>query len=113
MSCEFGGDTFAEILLKVWTNDEDYFAEARANRIEDRVVKNGFTRRTHRVDLLKATVAAAHTSGEDEKGGLHLERAFKAVSDVLLQSFDETQGVFDDVEFGVIDQRSQVESPLE
>ena len=64
-------DSLLEGLCEILADDEDHAAEARADGIEDRIVEHGFTMRAHRVHLFEATVAAAHSGGEDEESWFH------------------------------------------
>jgi len=63
-------DPVFEGLGEILPDDEDHPAETRADGIEDGVVENGFAIGAHRVHLLEAPVAGAHTGGGDGEGGL-------------------------------------------
>jgi hypothetical protein len=64
-------DLLLEVLLEIAADDEHDLAEAGAERVEDGVVHHGLAVRPHRVELLEATVTAAHAGSEDEKGRSH------------------------------------------
>ena len=64
-----GADLVAELGFEIAADDEDDFAEASADGIEDGVVEDDFTGGAHGVELFEAAVTAAHACGKDEEGG--------------------------------------------
>ena len=59
------------MLRKIAADDKDYFAEARADGVVNRVVEHGLAAWPHSVELLEPAVAAAHPCGEYQKSRLH------------------------------------------
>ena len=57
-------DLGSEFSLKVFTDDENDFAETSPHGIKDGVVDHGLTGRPHGIELFEAPVAGAHTGGE-------------------------------------------------
>ena len=55
----------AEILLKVFADDEDNLAESGLDGIVDRVVHYGLAVGAESVELLEPSVAAAHAGGQE------------------------------------------------
>lgn len=73
VDCDFfgeaGADSFFEGFGEVLADDEDDFTEPGANGVEDGVVEDGFAVGAHGVHLFEASVAGAHSGGEDEECG--------------------------------------------
>ena len=65
------GNTIAENLTSAHTTEANkhHPAEARAQRIEHRVIEHRFAGRPDGIDLLEPAVARAHARGEDEERG--------------------------------------------
>src|SRR5271168_1180916 len=60
-------DGMLERLLHVLTDNEHDFAEPGADSIVDRIVHDGFTTRTDRLNLLEAAKTAAHAGCQDKQ----------------------------------------------
>ena len=67
----FAADRVAERVLHVAADHEDHAVEAGAAGVEDRVIDHPFPAGADGVDLFQATIAAAHTGGEDHEGFVH------------------------------------------
>ena len=59
--------------FEVFADDKHELTEAGVDGVVDRVVHDGLSLGAERVELLEATVAAAHTGSEQEKSGFHDE----------------------------------------
>jgi hypothetical protein len=62
-----GADGFLERVFNVLADDKDELAKSGAKSIVDRIIDDGFTTRTDRINLLEAAIAVAHASGQNEQ----------------------------------------------
>ena len=72
MAVVLGYHLVAELLFKVMADDEYYLAEARTQRVIDRIIHYRLAGRPHAVQLLETTVAAAHAGSQDKECWFHI-----------------------------------------
>ena len=63
---ELGGNVLPERLFEVRANDENNLSKTGAKGVEDRVIQDRLSMRTHRIDLFEAAVTAAHSGRHDK-----------------------------------------------